>query len=315
MDQLYVLTCLNAAMSLIYSAVFAAFWFYHRPNRYLLVLSGAFLSLTACFVLMALTPSIGPSFARAVANLLGLLAVVGLTVAVCQRAGVSFPLRTVGFVFAATMALYLWFVWVQPDLVKRIYALNTGISMLLLATVWATFNRGRNTADRVLSALLVAYAILSIARPVLSLPLNAAANDETILVVYWTVFCLSHAIMLMLIVFALTGAVTIDAISVLRNATNTDPLSGLMNRRGFEASVLQHIERARQRKLPVSLVLCDLDHFKSINDTFGHHIGDQVIAIFAKVMKDVVGDAHVAGRIGGEEFAIFAQAAMPGSQN
>ncbi len=61
--------------------------------------------------------------------------------------------------------------------------------------------------------------------------------------------------------------------------------------------------------MPVTLIMCDLDHFKAVNDTFGHAVGDRLIALFATTLRETASRHHVLGRIGGEEFA----AVLPGS--
>jgi diguanylate cyclase (GGDEF)-like protein len=91
--------------------------------------------------------------------------------------------------------------------------------------------------------------------------------------------------------------------------SETDTLSGLLNRRGFEQRAARALSGAAGQRMPVSLVIADLDHFKSINDNYGHAMGDRVIAAFAGFLRNVADDHHVAGRIGGEEFAII----LPGA--
>lgn len=75
-------------------------------------------------------------------------------------------------------------------------------------------------------------------------------------------------------------------------------LSGLLNRRAFQRAF-------DDGKGDVSLVLFDIDRFKTINDTFGHSVGDEVIAAVAEVIREGFGDSEVCARIGGEEFAVL----------
>lgn len=77
-----------------------------------------------------------------------------------------------------------------------------------------------------------------------------------------------------------------------------DMLSGLLNRRAFQRAF-------DDGKGDVSLVLFDIDRFKTINDTFGHSVGDEVIAAVAEVIREGFGDSEVCARIGGEEFAVL----------
>jgi diguanylate cyclase (GGDEF)-like protein len=88
-----------------------------------------------------------------------------------------------------------------------------------------------------------------------------------------------------------------------------DPLTGLANRRFFMSDADAAIARRSSRNEPLAVLLADLDHFKKINDVFGHAIGDQVLKIFAAVLNRTVGTNDLVGRIGGEEFAIL----LPGS--
>jgi diguanylate cyclase (GGDEF)-like protein len=85
-----------------------------------------------------------------------------------------------------------------------------------------------------------------------------------------------------------------------------DPLTGTLNRRGFEAQAARVLERAGQTGAPVTLMLCDLDHFKAVNDTYGHEAGDAAIQHFASVLEDTLGQLQATiARIGGEEFVIL----------
>ncbi len=83
----------------------------------------------------------------------------------------------------------------------------------------------------------------------------------------------------------------------------TDHLTGLYNRRGFFELGQRELERARRFKHPLSAILFDIDHFKHVNDTYGHNIGDQVIYQVAERSRKNLRHIDILGRYGGEEFA------------
>jgi diguanylate cyclase len=85
----------------------------------------------------------------------------------------------------------------------------------------------------------------------------------------------------------------------------TDPLTGIANRRGFQERLRDEIGRSKMNGRRLCLVMADIDHFKRINDTFGHTIGDEVLRYFARVLqRQTVPEGSVA-RYGGEEFALI----------
>lgn len=89
-----------------------------------------------------------------------------------------------------------------------------------------------------------------------------------------------------------------------RSQAITDPLTGLLNRRGFEMRTEQILEAAHPQK-PMTAIMLDIDHFKRVNDTYGHLFGDKVIKTLADVVKTQVGNQGIAARLGGEEFGVL----------
>lgn len=84
----------------------------------------------------------------------------------------------------------------------------------------------------------------------------------------------------------------------------TDPLTGIYNRRGLFGLAEQQLKLARRSGEPFSILMFDLDHFKRVNDTYGHAEGDRVLCDVAAAMRDVVRESDLFGRIGGEEFLV-----------
>jgi diguanylate cyclase (GGDEF)-like protein len=93
---------------------------------------------------------------------------------------------------------------------------------------------------------------------------------------------------------------------------NHDALTGLANRRAFNDRLGQELSRSRRYATPFSLVLCDIDDFKLVNDTFGHLAGDEVLRILAGRIRACLREADAAFRVGGEEFALILPATSGG---
>ena len=91
--------------------------------------------------------------------------------------------------------------------------------------------------------------------------------------------------------------------SLYKTAAATDPLTGLLNRRGFMERAELLIGRNARSGSRVSLLMFDLDHFKSINDRYGHAVGDAALRVFSETIQYTMRDGDVIGRLGGEEFA------------
>ncbi len=91
----------------------------------------------------------------------------------------------------------------------------------------------------------------------------------------------------------------------LLELATTDSLTGLRNRRYFMYRAAEEFERARRYRLPLALLMLDADHFKAINDRYGHPIGDQVLQALARRGQELLRDVDLFARIGGEEFAIL----------
>ena len=86
----------------------------------------------------------------------------------------------------------------------------------------------------------------------------------------------------------------------------TDGLTGLQNRRYFDDALAEYLDEFRRINKPVGLIVLDLDHFKMINDTHGHDVGDEVLRTVALCLKNFTRFHDIAARVGGEEFAVVA---------
>lgn len=93
----------------------------------------------------------------------------------------------------------------------------------------------------------------------------------------------------------------------LKNLAETDELTKINNRRSFIKKLSNYIELSKRNDSPLSLLSIDIDFFKSVNDTYGHQVGDEVLKLFTETVKTSLRKVDIFGRIGGEEFAICLQ--------
>jgi diguanylate cyclase (GGDEF)-like protein len=121
--------------------------------------------------------------------------------------------------------------------------------------------------------------------------------------VWLTVFIIQIMIYSTGAAFLVLITVKDQRVDLYRRAANTDPLTGLLNRRAFSEYALTLFGQRALRGKPVTVLMFDLDYFKSINDRFGHATGDAVLKVFAQVMRTSTRTSDILARLGGEEFA------------
>lgn len=95
-----------------------------------------------------------------------------------------------------------------------------------------------------------------------------------------------------------------QSLDAIRAESLTDPLTGLGNRKYFDRSIERAVEQALASGEPLSLLMFDIDHFKSFNDSYGHLTGDQVLRLVALSLKQTIKGQDITARYGGEEFAV-----------
>ncbi|HEX7563607.1 MAG TPA: GGDEF domain-containing protein [Bradyrhizobium sp.] len=121
--------------------------------------------------------------------------------------------------------------------------------------------------------------------------------------IWVTVFSVELVLYAVGTVFVIFMLVSERTVTAHRTAASMDPLTGMFNRRGFAEATSRVIEREANAGRPVTVLIFDIDHFKSINDRFGHPAGDEILKLFATVVVNTLRISDLSGRIGGEEFA------------
>ena len=162
-------------------------------------------------------------------------------------------------------------------------------------------------------ALLVIYFISALhflAKPILAMLIGSGAAPQAYITsTYAAVSQTVGAVLLIANGLVMLLIIVRDVMADMTARSETDTLSKLLNRRGFEDRGDKALALAERSGVPAVMIVADLDHFKRINDTFGHATGDQVIEAFGTALRNCSAPHAVLGRMGGEEFA----ALLPGA--
>ncbi len=182
------------------------------------------------------------------------------------------------------------------------YALATspgpgdGAVLYALPVFWTTFFFGRRGAVAILICVAVGHAATLLLLPNVD---SYPGRWLDVMVSVWGVA----------IVVLVLERRNEELVARLAGEARTDPLTGLLNRRGFDVHAVREFAHVGRDGAPIALVTLDIDHFKQVNDEWGHIVGDRVLANLARVLASEARGIDVAARLGGEEFAVL----MPGS--
>ncbi|MEM8724239.1 MAG: GGDEF domain-containing protein [Pseudomonadota bacterium] len=303
--QAQILTLIIPAMTLIFSAVFIGLWWQDRSRLYILSYAYWFAAVATGIALQAwIITNFGPAEV-VLFHLLSSSGLIALLWGVAKRDNRRVPLLAFILVTLAS-GVVCWFAraWeVQPVLLLA-QNFNAGLLFAMGAYgKWST--QHRHFADRVLLTTFLLLAAYSIFRPSVTVLLQSKMTMvEYQTSVMLTVNMAMTAVLCLLLSFALVATIIADNMQKERNEASLDPLSGLPTRRAFERDAKELHARAVAEQRRASLIVADIDHFKRINDTWGHSTGDRVIKQFADMLSAKIRPSDAIGRIGGEEFCL-----------
>ena len=293
----------------IFGLAFLWAWIIEKKRHYLLLLAAApiLFALGVLVQVFSWPAGVGPN--ALLSGLFYTLAVLLAAEAIVRRSGKQFGLPLELAFLAAIMGGLWYFVYIAPNLLVRVYIQNFGYGLIfLIAALRLTHLMRSRPVDRVLFWVLLAFSVHFFVRTILTLGLSAPVGANAFgASLFWHALHLSLAVLGAGLALAVLAAALSDVIDDLRREGEVDGLTGVLNRRAFETRASSLIAAAG--RLPCSLIACDLDRFKEINDRYGHAAGDEVLRTFGGFLRASIRASDLAGRIGGEEFAIL----LPGS--
>jgi diguanylate cyclase (GGDEF)-like protein len=185
------------------------------------------------------------------------------------------------------------------------FSYQTPFALVMLMSAFTVLSsRRRLVVDRFLGILLVVVGCHFFAKAGLAVLVGSGSTAKDYIHTDYALISQSATAILMVAVgLTLLSVLVLEIMADQRSESERDMLSGLANRRGFERHI--KVAMAGAPKGQHAVILCDLDHFKSINDTYGHNAGDMVIQGFGELLRSCAPKGAAVGRIGGEEFAVF----------
>lgn len=284
----------------------AVCWWILRQQRFLLWLSIGYVVPSLTLSLQSLLDNAQLMQWSLVAGSLYLGSFCALTHGLALRCGGRIPMKLALLICGVTLALLAYFAWVDDQLWTRAWILNLALGLLLLLPMPAIFRKSANhdVLEKVLRVSYVVLTLYTLARSVLILTFIPTAEVQHLTrSVYW-VLMLSVALLFSVWFLVLLLATTLrDIIRVLHEERNRDPLTQLLNRRAFFENAELSLTDPRQG--PWTLLACDIDHFKHVNDNWGHTAGDAVLQQFGQMLQKQIRSGDMAARFGGEEFIIL----------
>ena len=293
-------------VALIYSAGFFLLWLRARDQTFILALVFTGCARALGFFLGDVSYGPFPVLADVIPYLCFTSGVIALVWAVCQRSGQRSYLKLHLAIVAIGLVLLI-FASLRDNFLAGAIVVGTVLGLIAASGAHTLANAASRTVlDKVIMWMTLFYAAQFFIRPLSALTFDPGLSTENYGdSIYQGVVIVNFAVMTILHSSTLIIAILIDQFRSKEMSSETDPLTGLKMRAAFEEKSVAVLENAGKRRSPVSMIVADIDHFKQVNDIWGHQAGDQAIASFGELLRSMVRTDDLCGRIGGEEFCVI----------
>ncbi|MES0882333.1 GGDEF domain-containing protein [Roseibium sp. SCP14] len=310
LDTPTLFTCLMIA-ELAGSAVLLLFFLFWKPrggacSQSLLLWASGLFCIGCGTALLAMRGEISDTLSIIVANVF-VVAGVGL-----RRSGLATFLKTPSYPWLIVIPAAAWTVlcFYSPFRESLIARVNYLYFFFLLNGLWIVWMAFRENREKLLSVKLLGLSMLleccafvwfTLNQNLHDFPTFLSAFPENFMTIYLVTLLFSN-----IMTIVLPACMVIERnLQRFKEQALQDPLTGLPNRRAFLDDAEAWVSRNSAEKKTYSIIALELDGFDTVRDTFGNAMGDAVLQLFGRVLKDSVGETAVLGRIVGEQFVVF----------
>lgn len=302
-DRLAILAPSIAILFL--ASVLLTCWLVKRQQRFLLWHSCAYALTAGPLGFQSLA---SPEVNQRYAVLAGALYLMGswcLTKSWTERWNVPSNPRATMLVSIATLAVLFYFSRVELNMWARIasFSVGTGLVMLLPLLEALKKPRAQERLDKAFFWLCVTFTAYTFARPVLITIFGLTDPTRIVHSTYWLITLMIMLLFALLFTILMCVITIGESFNLLRAERDHDALTKILNRRAFYEKAQKRL--ADKRLYPMAILAGDIDHFKRINDTWGHDRGDQVLQLVSSTLQRSLRTHDLVARFGGEEFVLL----------
>ncbi|MDJ0612091.1 MAG: GGDEF domain-containing protein [Rhizobiaceae bacterium] len=302
-----ILGLLNPLIALVFAITFFVFWWKYKDKSYIIGISFAYLMMGTGFLISHLAADVNGIAHVFGTNFLFSMGVISIIWAACYRSNLNVPLGLLGLlpILGISVLAYVHFNPIEFN--ARLFVMNTAFGIMFAIGAVSLFkNISAGPVEKLLFAMFVLMALQFWIRPISTVSPEGSFDHQGYRdSFYYSVLNATIALLALMLALSLMAACVVDIMAEIRTKTENDLLTGLKIRRVFEDQAKAIFEDNSRVDLPMAMILADIDHFKNVNDNFGHQVGDRAIAAFGKLLREQVRDSDFAGRVGGEEFCII----------
>jgi len=202
-------------------------------------------------------------------------------------------------VFAGT----LFAVHIRNSLALELLIGDAGFVILMASPLPFVLRTARSLSDYAVIGMTAAVALNTVVRNIFLVALAHPGEIDQFASSQYAYFMqASDGVLGMLLALSAIASIVLRLIAGYRDAADRDPLTQVLNRRGFERMLKQNSGAQAPKG---AIIACDIDHFKAVNDRYGHAAGDRVLAACAKILQIIVPRGGMVARFGGEEFVVY----------
>ncbi|MED5597352.1 GGDEF domain-containing protein [Janthinobacterium sp. P210006] len=296
-------TLMCGAMSIVMFSVYRSF---RREVHGLGHWAAGLLLLVCASLLFGTREMLPPALSMLAANAV-LVAGIGLSMLGTEKFyGLAPSHRAYLLILSLAIAGSGWWLLVRPDFSMRVTVFSLLVFLFYARQVQLVWRYGeRHFSSFFFGALMLLQAVVVLARGVSALLHGGASVDLTVAGTPAGIYLAVANFMALLLTVGFMTVATRRLQQILERRSTHDPLTQVLNRRGFGDAYAREIDNLRRHRLPLTLLSIDLDYFKLINDRHGHAVGDQVLAHVATVIGGALRESDCVARFGGEEFVVL----------
>jgi len=295
--------------SFIYGVGLIVYSVNHQKFAGISMIGIAFLVLSLGLLLLSLRHFVNDLVSVIIANLLHLLAIIMVYEGLIRfrQADITWGKYLAIFLLLWVGTSFYYYTYVKPDVNARMIVFGSSFALEYLLTSYALFYKAKQsggTANTFLGLMFLLLSVFFAMRSILTFG-EAELTDFMDAGFIHAVSLMSLQAMVLFASFSVVWIASNELEKELKEQARIDPLTLAYNRRALEDVANVEISRVIRNELSLSIIMCDIDHFKNFNDEHGHQVGDKVLVDFCSILKSSIREHDFLARYGGEEFIVL----------